>query len=91
MAGGTFRSEKEIATTGLAVLRALLGAYQTAAASVANPSYRMLYASLGASVSQQVGTLAARAETPASNRFPLPWISKPRATRSRPTWVRRTT
>ena len=29
---GTFRSEKEIVATGTAVLRALLGAYQTAAA-----------------------------------------------------------
>ena len=78
-------------TTGLAVLRALLGAYQTAAASVSNPSYRMLYASLAASVGQQIGTLARSRGTDASSRFPSPSTSRPQAPRSRPTWVRRST
>ena len=50
-------------TTGLAVLRPLLGAYQTASATVVSPSYRVLYASLAAGVGQQIGALApARAE-----------------------------
>lgn len=39
---------------GLAVLRSTLGAYQSAAATVAMPTYRLLYASLG----QQIGALA---------------------------------
>ena len=34
---------------------ALLGAYQTAAASGSMPDYRILYASLGASLGQQIG------------------------------------
>jgi hypothetical protein len=44
--------------TGLAVLRPTLGAYQSAAATVAMPTYRVLYASLGASLGQQIGALA---------------------------------
>ena len=56
--------------TGTAVLRALLGAYQTAAASVSTPAYRVLYASLAASVSQQLATLAARAGQNAIEPFP---------------------
>ena len=67
---GTFRSEKEIVATGTGVLRALLAAYQTAAASVSNPAYRVLYASLAASVSQQLATLAARAGQSAIEPFP---------------------
>jgi len=67
---GTFRSENEIVATGTAILRALLGAYQTAAASVADPAYRVLYASLAASVSQQLATLAARAGKSAIEPFP---------------------
>ena len=51
--------------------RALLGAYQTAAASVADPAYRVLYASLAASVSQQLATLAARAGQSAIEPFPV--------------------
>ena len=67
---GTFRSEKEIVATGTAVLRALLGAYQTAAASASTTAYRVLYASLAASVSQQLATLAARAGQNAIEPFP---------------------
>src|SRR5262245_48509745 len=44
--------------TGLDVLRPTLGAYQSAASSVIMPSYRVLYASLGASLGQQIGALA---------------------------------
>jgi hypothetical protein len=43
--------------TGLSVLRPTLGAYQSAAATVSMPSYRVLYASLGAGLGQQVGAL----------------------------------
>jgi hypothetical protein len=68
---GTFRSEKEVVATGTAVLRALLGAYQTATASVADPAFRVLYASLAASVSQQLATLAARAGQNAIEPFPI--------------------
>jgi len=67
---GTFRSEKEIVATGTGVLRALLGAYQTAAASVSNPAYGVLYASLAASVSQQLATLAAHAGQNVIEPFP---------------------
>ena len=49
----TFRSERVAVETGTGVLRALLGAYQTAAASVTEQSHRVLYASLAASVSRQ--------------------------------------
>jgi len=44
--------------TGLTVLRAVLGAYQGAAATVTETSYRVLFASLAASVAEQVGALA---------------------------------
>jgi Ferritin-like domain len=48
----TFETEKTMVETGRGVLRALLGAYQTAAATASDPVYRVLYASLAASVSQ---------------------------------------
>jgi len=67
---GTFRSEKEIVATGTGVLRPLLGAYQTAASSVSNLAYSVLYASLAASVSQQLATIAARAGQNAIEPFP---------------------
>jgi hypothetical protein len=43
--------------TGFDVLRPTLGAYQSAASAVSAPSYRVLYASLVASVGQQIGAL----------------------------------
>jgi ferritin-like protein len=43
--------------TGFAVLRPTLAAYQSAAASVIMPSYRVLYSSLAASLGQQIGAL----------------------------------
>jgi hypothetical protein len=67
----TFRDEEEIVATGIVILRALLGAYQTAGASVSDPTYRVLYASLAASVSQQLGALAARAERDTIEPFPV--------------------
>ena len=43
--------------TGVDVLRPMLGAYQSAASAVSEPSYRVLYASLVGSVGQQIGAL----------------------------------
>ncbi len=57
--------------TGLGVLRALLGAYQTAAASVVEPSYRVLYASLAASIGQQIGELACARRHRGHEPFPV--------------------
>ncbi len=67
----TFRTKQSIATTGLGVLRPLLGAYQSASASVAEPSYRVLYASLAASVAQQIGALAWVAPRVGTETFPV--------------------
>jgi ferritin-like protein len=67
----TFGSARSIASTGTSVLRALLGAYQTAAASVSEPSYRILYASLAASVGQQIGALATLSPRAAVEPFPV--------------------
>ena len=64
----TFKTEKAMLDTGRGVLRALLGAYQTAAATASDQSYRVLYASLAASVSQQIVALAGPAS---SEPFPI--------------------
>ncbi len=64
----TFKSEKALVDTGRGVLRALLGAYQTAAAVASEQSYRVLYASLAASVSQQIVALAG---VSAAEPFPI--------------------
>jgi len=52
-----FDTAAAVRATGFAVLRPTLGAYQSAAAAVSQPSYRVLYASLVASVGQQIGAL----------------------------------
>ncbi len=49
-------------------LRALLGVYQTAAAVASDPAYRVLYASLAASISQQIVALAGAS---AAEPFPV--------------------
>lgn len=67
----TFRTSRSIVTTGTGVLRALLGAYQGASAAVTEPSYRVLYASLAASVGQQIGALATLAPPARVEPFPL--------------------
>jgi hypothetical protein len=64
----TFETEKAMTATGTGVLRALRGAYQTAAATASEPSYRVLYASLAASVSQQLVALAGAS---AAEPFPV--------------------
>jgi hypothetical protein len=63
-----FATAASATRTGLTVLRAVLGAYQTAAASVVEPTYRVLYASLTASIGEQVGGLGGRA---AIEQFPV--------------------
>jgi hypothetical protein len=58
-----FSTAPSTRSTGLAVLRPLLGFYQTAMVSVSEPEYRVLYASLAASLGQQIGALSARSAT----------------------------
>jgi len=70
-AAKAFASATAIATTGVSVLRPLLGAYQTAAASVIEPTYRVLYASLGASIGEQAGALATLSSRTAVEPFPI--------------------
>jgi hypothetical protein len=67
----TFRTAEATLTTGLDVLRALRGAYQAAAGAVSEPSYRVLYASLAASVAQQIGVLGSMSESPGAEPFPV--------------------
>lgn len=66
-----FSSRAATVRTGLIVLRALLGSYQTAAASVLEPGYRVLYASLAASVGQQIGALSGLTGRASAEPFPV--------------------
>jgi hypothetical protein len=59
----TFQTKTAMVATGLAVLRPLRGVYQTAAATASEPTYRVLYASLAASVSQQIVALGGASAT----------------------------
>jgi hypothetical protein len=54
--------------TGLTVLNAVRGAYQTASATLSERSYRVLFASLAAGVAEQAGALA----LPATGVEPFP-------------------
>jgi hypothetical protein len=67
----TFATAPAVASTALGVLRPLLGAYQTAAASVTEMSHRILYTSLTASVAGQIGTHAALAGRVYPPPFPV--------------------
>ncbi len=67
----TFKTARSTTRTGIGILRALLGAYQTAAASVVEPSYRVLYASLAASVGQQIGAMTSLAGGVGTEPFPV--------------------
>jgi hypothetical protein len=58
---GTFATATAAAKAGTTVLRALLGAYQSALATLSEPDYRILYASLAAGIGQQLGALLGRA------------------------------
>ena len=66
-----FATAASIAATARVVLRTTLGVYQTAAAAVSEPSYRILFASLGASVGQQLGALTALAASGVVEPFPV--------------------
>src|SRR5262245_3754692 len=65
-----FAGQPETVRTGLIILRALLGAYQTATAASSVFEYRVLYASLTASIGEQVGALAAVASPVGAKSFP---------------------
>jgi hypothetical protein len=65
-----FAGSEETVRTGIVILHALLGAYQTAAASSSVVDYRILYASLAASVSEQAGALAALSAPVGAKSFP---------------------
>lgn len=67
----TFSGASAITTTGAVVLRALLGSYQTASATVADPDYRILYASLVASVAQQTAALSTLSGRAGAEPFPV--------------------
>lgn len=58
----TFQTAVAIRRTGIAVLQAALGASQRAAATVTEPTYRVLHASVAASLAQQLGALGGNAE-----------------------------
>jgi hypothetical protein len=66
-----FDTPGAIAGTARVVLRALLGAYQTAIVTVSEPSYRILYTSLATSAGQQVGVLSALAASGVVEPFPV--------------------
>ena len=66
-----FDTRGAIAGMTRVVLRALLGAYQTAIVTVSEPSYRILYTSLAASAGQQVGVLSALAASGVVEPFPV--------------------
>jgi len=66
-----FRTQAATVGTGLTLLRALLGAYQTAAAQASTPDYRTLFASLGASLGQQIGALSALSAPAGAEPFPV--------------------
>ncbi len=67
----TFSRAPATVKTGLTVLRALLGAYQSAAATGSAVDYRILYASLGASIGEQIGALSALSAPVGAKSFPV--------------------
>ena len=67
----TFSRAPTTVSTGLVVLRALLGSYQSVAASASVIDYRILFASLGASTAQQIGALSALSGQVGAKSFPV--------------------
>lgn len=57
-----FATVAAIRRTGAGVLNAALGAYQGAVATVTEPTYRVLFASIAASLGQQLGALGGAVE-----------------------------
>jgi hypothetical protein len=66
-----FATPAAVAAIARRVLPAMLGVYQTAVAAVSEPSYRVLYASLGASIGQQLGALKALVASGVVEPFPV--------------------
>lgn len=67
----TFSQRAKTLTTGLTILRAVQGTYQTAAATASDASYRVLFTSLAASAGQQIGALRVIAGRAGADSFPL--------------------
>jgi ferritin-like protein len=67
----TFRTADSILETGIALHRALQGAYQAGAASATVPSYRVLYTSLASSAGQQLGALTVLSGEVELHPFPV--------------------
>ena len=66
------RRQEAAATAGLTIVEALLGAYLTGAATSPTDSFRVLYASLAASLGEQRSTLSlARGRPAIGNSFPV--------------------
>jgi hypothetical protein len=55
---GTFATKKSASAAGLEITEPLLGVYLSAAKSISIPSYRTLFASMAASLAQQVAALS---------------------------------
>ena len=69
---GTFASKKSAATAGLTVVDSLLGVYLTGATTSPTGSFRVLYASLAASLGEQRSALSlARGRPAIGNSFPV--------------------
>ncbi len=66
-----FDTPDATAATARVVLRALLGAYQTAIVTVSEPSYGIVYTSLAASAGQQLGALSALGASGVVEPFPV--------------------
>ncbi len=68
---GTFANKRSAATAGSTIAEALLGTYLTAAATSPTDSFRVLHASLVASLGEQLSTLSLARSRPAiGNSFP---------------------
>jgi Ferritin-like domain len=67
----TFRTADAILETGMALHRALQGAYQAGTASATVPSYRVLYTSLASSAGQQLGALTVLSGKVELHPFPV--------------------
>lgn len=66
-----FHTPDATAATARVVLRALLGAYQTAVVTVSEPSYGIVYTSLAASAGQQLRALSALGASGVVEPFPV--------------------
>jgi len=68
---GTFTSAAAISKTAQAILHPLLGVYQMAAATTSVADYRVLYASLAASLGQQIGAFSTVSGPAGAEPFPV--------------------